>query len=122
MLSVAGVLIGAVYFVLFFLTFAKLGRAEADRLVSAFAGKTYFAEAALLAAVLLVPTAVVAIILAVIGFAWLGRETWLQHRRMRELAFDATFERRMFRISFLVPLAIACLLAGKFWPNSYGAA
>ena len=122
MFSVAGILIAALYFVLFYLALAKLGRAETDRFIAAFAGrKTHLVAAALLAGVLFVPSAVIAMTLAVLGLAWGARETLQQHRRIRELAFDAAFERRLFRIGFLVPLFIACLLAAKFWPHGYGA-
>ena len=121
-LSFVGFVIAVLYLAAFFRAFARIGRTEANRFVSSFPmPKTSLVGAALIAAVLVVPNAAIATGLAVLGLVWLAYETRVLHRKMRELGFDTAFERQLFRISFLPPLAIACLLAGKFWFTSDGA-
>jgi len=122
-LSVAGLLIGALYFILFFRTFVKVGRAEADRFIATFAKRKRYnlVLVLLIVAALSIPNAIIATVLAVAALGWGIHETRLQDRQMRDLAFDPVFVRQLFRTSFLVPVAIACLLASKFLPNSHGA-
>lgn len=115
-LHIVGFLSLAAYAGLFYWTLAKAGREQVERYNSTFAKhKINLIGAALVAGAFLVPNALFAATLGLCAFGWIGRATFMQRARMREMAFDAGFTRRLFAISFLAAVAISCLLAGKLW-------
>jgi hypothetical protein len=116
LLFVFGGLTVALYFVLFYRTFATLDRTEWQRFTATFAtGKERLVDVGLLGGMFLVPNVTLAVTLAVVAFGWIAWASLLQHSKMREMAFDPAFERRLFRISFLVPIGVGCLFASKLW-------
>jgi hypothetical protein len=115
-LLIVGFVSFAAYAGLFYWTLAKAGRDQVERYNSTFAkSKINLVGAALVAGAFLVPNTLFATILGLCAFAWIGRATFMQRARMREMLFDAGFESRLFAISFLAAVAISCLLAGKLW-------
>jgi uncharacterized membrane protein YidH (DUF202 family) len=110
----------ALYFLFFYRTFATMDPAEAKRFTSTANPTANLIGVVLVVGMFIAPTFALTFVLAGIAFAWIARATWVQHSKMREMAFDSALERRLLRITFLAPVAIICLLASKLWFRANG--
>lgn len=106
----------AIYAWLFTRTIRSANPEELLRYHSIFARKKVsMVGAALVIGAFLVPVVWVATSLAVATLAWIALATINQRRRMHELGFERNFTEQLYRVSFVSPLAIGCLLASKLW-------
>jgi hypothetical protein len=120
LLIVIGFVLLVAYLIVFWLTMRSAGE-EAVRYSDLFAGsrKSNLLGAMLVVAALLVPGLIAPVVLAIAAFAWMAVATARQHAQMRRENFSRTFERRLLRISFLSPIAIACVLGGTLWLKAF---
>jgi hypothetical protein len=118
MLGVAGIV---TYAWLFVGTMQRAGLGEVKRYSVVFAArkKTNLLVAILVVGAFLIPVAWLAAGLLIAILGWSTYTTVGQRRRMYELNFNQSFTERLFRVSFLSPLAICCLLASKWWFAAY---
>lgn len=115
-LLLLGLVMLAIYARLFTRTVRSADPEELLRYHSIFARKKLNMVGALLIfGAFLVPVVWVATSLGVATLGWIALGTINQRRKMRELGFERSFTERLYRVSFVSPLAIGCLLASKVW-------
>jgi hypothetical protein len=110
------------YFVLFYGTFRGAGE-DAERYLETFGDskRRNLVTMVLVITAFVVPNPVVAVAIMTIAIAWTFKESFLQHKKMRELSFNTDFERRLMWVSFVSPIAILCLFGSKLWFQAHAA-
>jgi len=120
-ITAIGLGVAIVYFVLFYRTFGSAPD-QAERYTREFLGrrKIDWIVPVLVLIALIINNLYLSIALLLIAFAWGGYAAFAQDLRMRQLGFDASFRKRLLKISTLAPIAIVFFVAGQFWHSTVG--